>query len=129
MNGKVVLDSNVIMDLFNGKLSKDDFKRALTGTAQIVSVMTCIELLAFPGITEEQEETYNSFLSRRVVIPLNKDVERQTILIRRRNTNIKIPDAMIAATAFTQEATLITRDSALLGALAVCVPSLQTASL
>jgi predicted nucleic acid-binding protein len=129
MNGRVVLDSNIIMDLFNGNLPKADFIRVLSGTVQIVSVMTCIELLSFPEITGELEEQYNLFLSRRLVIPLTKDVERQTILIRRSNTSVKIPDAMIAATALVMDAALITRDNPLRKALASAVPLLQTISM
>ena len=82
-SGRVVLDSNIIMDLFNGKLPKTDFENAVRGTVQIVSVMTRIELLSFPEITNELEKQYNLFVSKRFVIPLTDAIERQTILIRR----------------------------------------------
>jgi hypothetical protein len=39
MNGKAVLDSNTIMDLFNGLIPLESFKQALTGTEQIISVI------------------------------------------------------------------------------------------
>ncbi|GHV84344.1 hypothetical protein AGMMS50212_16840 [Spirochaetia bacterium] len=68
MNGRVVLDSNIIMDLFNGEIPKADFKNAVNGKIQIVSVITRIELLTFPEITDELEKQYNSFLSRRFVL-------------------------------------------------------------
>jgi hypothetical protein len=35
MNGRVVLDSNTIMDLFNGRIPLGAFKEALAGTEQI----------------------------------------------------------------------------------------------
>jgi predicted nucleic acid-binding protein len=76
MNGRIVLDSNIIMDLFNGKLSKEDFVRVLTNKIQIISVISCIEVMAFPKITGELEKQYDSFLSRRFVIPITEQIKK-----------------------------------------------------
>jgi len=114
MNGNTVFDSNVIIDLFNGLISLDVFIKEFSGNVQFVSIITRIELLAFPKISKEQEEQFNEFLSTRFIIPINKEVETATIKVRRLIPSVKLPDAIIAATALVLDATLITSDDKLL---------------
>jgi predicted nucleic acid-binding protein len=53
-----------------------------------------------------------SLLSFFTIIPLNDDVERKAIAIRR-ETGLKLPDAIIAASSISVKAVLITRDQRL----------------
>jgi predicted nucleic acid-binding protein len=76
--------------------------------------MTEIELYAFPRISPEEAEKIRRFLSRFSIVPLKKSVKQLTILIRHKNTKLKIPDAAIAATAVLLNATLLTSDTHLL---------------
>jgi predicted nucleic acid-binding protein len=55
MSGRVVLDSNVIIDFFNGLIPLESFRQMLLNAEQIISVITELELLSFPHISEEQE--------------------------------------------------------------------------
>jgi predicted nucleic acid-binding protein len=113
MSGKVVLDSNTIMDVFNGLIPLESFEQALSDTEQIISVITEIELLSFPRITEEQETKITSFLEKRKIVPLTEAIKHKTIEFRRR-ANTKLPDSIIAATSIVSNALLITRDKKLL---------------
>jgi predicted nucleic acid-binding protein len=129
MSGKVVLDSNTIMDLFNGVIPLESFKQVLSDTEQIMSVITEIELLSFPLITEEQETKIKAFLAEREIVPLTEAVKQKAIEFRRR-TNKKLPDSIIAATSIVSNATRgfiadITRDTKLLN---VSFPGLHTMS-
>jgi predicted nucleic acid-binding protein len=124
MSGKAVLDSNTIMDLFNGLIPLESFKQALSDTEQIVSVITELELLSFPLITEEHETKINAFLAERKIVPLTDEVKHKAVEFRRR-TNKKLPDSIVAATAIVSNATLITRDKRLLN---VSFPGLHTMS-
>ena len=47
------------------------------------------------------------------VIELTDDVKNNTIMLRR-NTKLKLPDSIVAASAVTQNATLLTADVQLL---------------
>jgi predicted nucleic acid-binding protein len=122
MSGKAVLDSNTIMDLFNGLIPLESFKQMLTDTEQIISVITELELLSFPRISAEQETKIKLFLEKREIVPLTEDIKHKAIEFRRR-TNKKLPDSIIAATSIVFNAVLVTRDKEL---LKVHFPGLQT---
>jgi predicted nucleic acid-binding protein len=75
-----------------------------------VSVITRLELLKFPAITSEEEERILAFLELVPVLPLNADIENETIAISRA-TKLKLPDAIIGATAIEYDADVVTADS------------------
>jgi predicted nucleic acid-binding protein len=122
MSGKVVLDSNTIIDLFNGLITLESFKQMLSNAEQIISVITELELLSFSGINMEQEQKIKLFLEKREILPLTEEIKQKTIEFRRK-TNKKLPDSIIAATSIVSNATLITRDKELLN---LHFPGLQT---
>jgi predicted nucleic acid-binding protein len=107
---KFVFDTNSAIYLLNG----DSFADVnLDDTIQFVSVITRIELHAYPSITPEGELKIRSFLDGITVVPLNDEVEAEAIKIRRAS-KIKLPDCIIAATAIVLDAALLTRDDGLL---------------
>ncbi|GMO62360.1 MAG: hypothetical protein Ta2A_08920 [Treponemataceae bacterium] len=133
MNGRsehtFVLDSNFVIDFLNNKIA--EFPTCEWTEAQyFVSIITRMEILAAPKSTPEDEKDAHTFLSGVTVIPLTDEVERVAIEIRRRNATqkpkIKLPDAIIAATAIALDATLVTRDSDL---LKLNFPGLSTLSI
>jgi predicted nucleic acid-binding protein len=113
MSGKAVLDSNTIIDLFNGLIPLESFKQVLSDTEQVISVITELELLSFPRISEEQETKIKLFLAKREIVPSTEEIKHKVIEFRRK-TNKKLPDSIIAATSIVSNATLITRDKELL---------------
>jgi predicted nucleic acid-binding protein len=116
MSGRVVLDSNTIIDVLNGHISREYFKRAVPDTERIISVITEIEILSFPRLTDEQETWIKVFLEEMEIVPLTEEIKRKTIEFRRR-ANTKLPDSIIVATSIVSNATLITRDKKLLNVL------------
>ncbi|GHT96080.1 hypothetical protein FACS1894141_5810 [Spirochaetia bacterium] len=128
MNGtdKFVFDTNVILVSLKGKQIPSDLNDRLGSGKWFVSVITRIELFAFSGLTTEEETKICLFLRRCRVIPLNKKVERKTILLRRAKPKLRLPDAIIAATAAAFNATLITNDDDL---LRLGVPGLKVVSI
>jgi predicted nucleic acid-binding protein len=113
MNGKAVIDTNSIIDLFNDLIPLETFEQALRGTKQLVSVITEIELLSFPRITEEQEISIKLFLTELEIVPLTEEIKHKAIEFRRK-TNKKLPDSIIAATSIAANAVLVTSDKNLL---------------
>lgn len=75
----------------------------------MISIITEIELLGFPGITSKDERLITKLLTNFQVFDVEKKISKETIKLRRQYT-IKIPDAIIAATALNNEAILVTRD-------------------
>lgn len=71
-----------------------------------------MELLGYPGITIDEEKKIHKFLDIIEVIQITEAIENQTIKIRRLK-EIKLPDAIIVATAIDAKCTLVTTDKRL----------------
>jgi predicted nucleic acid-binding protein len=71
-----------------------------------ISIINKIELLGFSIVTPEIIE----FTDSTNIINLTEDVANQTISLRKKR-KIKLPDAIIAATALVYNLTLISRNS------------------
>jgi predicted nucleic acid-binding protein len=82
---------------------------------RFISVITEMELLAFPQLTDEAEEKIRIFLSGAEIIPLTGAIKDEAIRIRRfASPHLKLPDAIIAATTVILEAVLVTNDATIL---------------
>jgi predicted nucleic acid-binding protein len=110
---KFVLDSNVIIDFVKGKLGVGPSINLPNGGTLYISVISRIEALAYQKLSSAEEAQIRRLLKILKVVPLSKKVETFTILIRA-NTKRKLPDSIIAATAVSLGATLISRDPHLL---------------
>lgn len=107
MNGSsLVIDTNIALYLFNGDRT---IASLLDGRNVYISFITEIELLGFPGITDEQKAISKEFIEDSVVIDLNDTIKRMTIDLRVKY-NLKIPDAIIAASALYLNLPLISAD-------------------
>jgi predicted nucleic acid-binding protein len=75
----------------------------------LVSPIIRIELLSFVGLSKEEEQSIEDLLCQFNSVSLLREIENQTIQIKRQY-KIKLPDAIIAATAINQDAFLVTRN-------------------
>ncbi len=73
----------------------------------LISVITKIELLCFATATIEERGIMETFINAAVIFNLDDAVVNQTILLRKEH-RIKLPDAVIAATAIVYDLTLLT---------------------
>lgn len=108
-----LLDSNVVMGYLNQDSSPgfiDQFEQALVEGAA-VSVITTIEVLGWRGHDFASRASAEKLLECMNEIPLATSVVQQTISLRTRYS-IKLPDAVIAATALTHGLKLMTRNLA-----------------
>jgi hypothetical protein len=99
-----LLDTNAIIYLINGRLASP-----LPEGKYSISIITEIELLSFPGLPDEEELRIRDLLRALGLIQLSDVVRDQTIQLRRKS-RLKLPDAIIAASALTQQAILLTND-------------------
>ena len=74
----------------------------------LISFVTKIELLSYKGLAEE-EEKIGELLNYYNLLLIDDDLINKTIDIRR-NHGLKLPDAIIAASAIIKGAVLITSD-------------------
>lgn len=104
-------DTNIFIDYFSGKTRIDEIFKAgfMNENDLIISQINKIELLSHPNITREEEDLFEIFINNFRIIPVNSEIEKLTIILRRKY-KIKLPDAIIAATAITENAILVSRD-------------------
>jgi predicted nucleic acid-binding protein len=105
---RLLLDTNVILYLLGGRIGPKDPK-----AEYLVSVISEIELLSWPGMRREEEDRIGLFLADANLIELSPDVRSAAIYIRRRY-RLRLPDAVIAGTALAVGAELWTNDKKLL---------------
>ena len=106
MNGiDYMADTNALIYLLSGDSCMKSYLANYIG----LSVISEIELLSFPGITSFEEQQIRSFIKDCTVLFLTENVKNKTIALRR-SYKIKLPDAIIAATAIENNLQLITAD-------------------
>ncbi len=109
MNGKFLLDTNIILGFLKGSPSIVAWVNSLEPESLYASVITRMELLSFHGITPGEEGLIRDFLGLVSVVPLNTDVESIAIALRLESRR-KMPDAIVAASAIFLQAVLVTCD-------------------
>lgn len=106
-NNRFILDTNIFILLFNNRL-QDDLPDGELGC----SVITEMELRGYPNLTASEDALIRDRLSILVVYGIDAAVKEETIRLKRL-FRLKLPDAIIAATAIINDAVLLTNDTAL----------------
>ena len=107
---RYVLDTNAIVALLQGNLQLIELLKDAAWLG--VSVISQIEFLIFPGLTQDDRQIFEQFLQRVEVLGL---VAMDAVLIEkiieiRQQHRLKLPDAVIAAMAIQNSASLVTAD-------------------
>ena len=100
----VVLDTNAVLYFLGGRLAQD-----LPQADFYVSVITEMELLSYPLLKSDEEAEIYSFLSDVSIVILSQEIKQSAIALRRQY-RVKLPDAVVAATAQHLKAELFTND-------------------
>ena len=104
---QLVFDSNIIIDALNG------FPEAATeirsATVRSTSIICWIEVLAGCP-TPEAERVARNLLSKFRVVPVGQPIAEQAVVIRK-SMRLKLPDALVLATAQTLGVQLSTRNT------------------
>jgi predicted nucleic acid-binding protein len=104
---KAVFDTNILIDYLNG-IESARSELFQYDTRQI-SIITFIEVLV--GASDPAEEkAIRGFLSSFEVLELTSEIAAEAVLIRK-NLRLKIPDAIVYATARTQGCILVSRNT------------------
>ena len=101
-----LLDTNIILYLLDGK---SELAEILDGTTVYISFVSELELLTYKGLTGSERENISLLLNEFVIVDINSDIKLKTIDIRS-ESNLKLPDSIIAATAAYLNITLFTAD-------------------
>ena len=112
MGARYLADTNTIIDLVVGRLSAAGstwLEQQLTQQTVSISVVTRIELLTKTEPAAEHA-IMQAFVQSVEVLPLDEPTTQQTIRLRQQH-RVKLPDAIIAATALAHGLPLITRNT------------------
>jgi len=102
-------DTNSVIDFLINKLP-DKANLLIEGVDSKISVITRMELLAWSGASYKQTLILNEFIVASMVFALEEPVIIKAIDIRK-VYKIKLPDAIISATALVNELAIITRNT------------------
>ncbi len=104
------MDTNAVSDYFKDKFPEAaiNFMDGVIDEKPILSLITKIELLCWE-VAIDVENNVKDFINSSIILEISPKVIEYWIQIRR-VTKIKLPDAIIAATALTHNITLITNN-------------------
>ncbi|MBF0614950.1 MAG: type II toxin-antitoxin system VapC family toxin [Magnetococcales bacterium] len=108
---RCLFDSNPLIYFLNGVLPSHGREWIREGIrfGGAYSVITRIEILGFPE-SPERTQAASRLLQRFTEIALSEVILQRTIHLRRQYRRLKIPDAIIAATAMESALPLITHN-------------------
>lgn len=106
MNGTdCIADTNALIYLLSGDPCMKPYLSKRIG----LSVISEMELLSFPEITASEEQRIRFLINDCTVLFLTENIKNKAVILRR-TYKIKLPDAIIAATAIENNLQLVTAD-------------------
>ncbi len=111
MGKRYLIDTNIAIYFLDGHLPPSAilFLSEVINQEINISIITKIELLGWNFPNPEKMSINQAFIDNSAVLPLDNAVVAKTIELRR-SYKIKLPDAIIAATAIVFDFTLISRN-------------------
>ena len=111
MGKRFLIDTNIAIYFLDGNLTPSVivFLQPVINQEINISVITKIELLGWNFPNSNKSEIHNEFVNQSNIFPLDNEIVEKTIEIRR-TYKIKLPDALIAATAIVFDMTLLSRN-------------------
>jgi len=103
---RLFVDTNILLYFLKGHPEVVDL---ISDKELLVSVITEIELLSFPLLTAENKQQIKNLLIDCTILGLNQEIKELTIEFRKKY-KIKLPDSLIAASAYSSKAPLLTSD-------------------
>lgn len=103
----IVLDTNIALYYLGGRLTTP-----LPNGLYHVSIITEMELLSYPNLSQAEEQQIQRFLSQLLIVNIDGPIKNIAIALRKQH-RLKLPDAIVAATAQSLNALLLSNDKKL----------------
>lgn len=107
-----LLDTNAVINYLGASLPNSSmlFMHSVVDEFCNISIISKMETLGHNFSSQAEQSTMEAFVAGATVLAINEDIVNNTIAIRK-SKKIKLPDAIIAATALVYNLTLITRNT------------------
>lgn len=103
---KLFVDTNILLYFLDGD---QEVIEMISDKELVISFINELELLSFPKISADSEETIKGLLKNCTIVDITQEIKDLTIEFRRKS-KLKLPDAIVAATAFYLQLPLLTAD-------------------
>jgi predicted nucleic acid-binding protein len=116
MNGRIryQFDNCAAVDFIEAKSDETNvWPDDLEESERFASIITRMEFMSYPDMTEEDKAERLDFINSIFVLPITIQIEKTAVRIRR-TKRLKLPDAITAATAVISGSILLTSDPHLL---------------
>jgi hypothetical protein len=105
---KILLDTNAIIAILDGHPVA---AQIVNHNVLHISFVTELESLSYQKLSAEERVTIRNFLSECILLELNADIKKMVVDLRMKY-RLKLPDAIIAATACYHQLPLVSADKA-----------------
>lgn len=116
---KFLLDTNILLYVTGKRIDL----AALPEGEYFTSFISELELLSYPSLTVREENSLKRMLHEIPIVDITGEIKEQAIVLRKKY-RLKLPDAIIAATAFFLGATLVTNDKSFLSVKEITTTSI-----
>jgi predicted nucleic acid-binding protein len=116
---RYLLDTNVALYFLGGRLLNP-----LPTGEFYVSIISEMELLSYPSLSVDESLRIQEFLDQVILVGLDDDVKQMTISLRKKY-RLKLPDAIICATASLNGAILLSNDAQLARVTEISVQTVE----
>lgn len=103
----MLIDSNIL--IYSADPNYAFLRELIKQYAPVISMVSYIEVLGYEKLSDEQRQYFEEFFDTTIVLPVNEEIAKQAILLRRQR-KISLGDAIIAATAICYDHMLVTRN-------------------
>jgi predicted nucleic acid-binding protein len=104
----MLFDSNIV--IYAQKPEHGDLRQLIAKNRATVSAITCLEVLGYHRLTEDDRKDFEAFFASTTILPISDEVLQQAIKLRQ-TKKMSLGDAIIAATALVFDETLVTRNA------------------
>lgn len=104
---RIFVDTNILLYFLKGD---QEVIEMLADKTPVISFITELELLSFPRITPDTESVIKGLLQNCIIIEMSLEIKELTIKFRRKS-KLKLPDSIVAASAYYSKLPLLTADT------------------
>ncbi|MEQ8583387.1 MAG: type II toxin-antitoxin system VapC family toxin [Marinoscillum sp.] len=108
IGNKLFVDTNILIYLLNGD---QEVTQILEGKQLAISIITELELLAIPNLSAGEQKIIEELIGECQIISISSGIKKIAVEFRK-TRKLKLPDAIVAASAFYSKLPLFTADKA-----------------